>query len=77
MLDEVVFARAGRLGVGFNLAHGIPLVKAREDHDGLCHLLSLRSLAGDVDVNEARQDVEPGVTLPDLLPEIRRAMTGG
>src|ERR1039458_269691 len=75
VLDEVVLARASQLCVVFDFAHGIPLVEARKDHDGVLLPLRLRALSRDVDVYEARQDVKPSITLPDLLPEIRRAVS--
>lgn len=60
MLDQPVDARAVSLGGGEDRAHGVPLVKTRKQDIPI------------LDVHERREQVEPGVPLPDLLPQVRR-----
>ena len=50
--------------------HRIPLVKTREDH----HRRGLRTLRWLLYVDEPSEQVEPGVALPDPLPEVGRAV---
>ncbi len=57
--------RPVRPGVVFEAAHGIPLVEPGED----------RRLA--LGVHEPAQQIQPGVALPHLLPQIPGAMTAG
>ena len=81
--DRVRLARPGRVlhevvppgtvltSIGRQRPHGVPLVIPGEDH----HRPGLRSLRRRLDVHEPLQQIEPGVPLPHLLPQVRRAMT--
>ncbi|HEY5271632.1 MAG TPA: hypothetical protein VIJ34_00200 [Acidimicrobiales bacterium] len=61
---------AVRSSVGLELLDGIPLVVAGKD-DGLCRASSGdRALVGALDVDEAVQDVEPGVLGPHAFPQV-------
>ncbi|MDN5804668.1 MAG: hypothetical protein L0H26_08820 [Microlunatus sp.] len=53
--------------------HRIPLVVAREDHPGRLP----RSLGRLLHVHEAAEQIEPGVPLPDPLPQIGGAVAIG
>src|SRR5699024_7633748 len=71
VLDEVVVSGAVACGVGDHTAHGVPLVEAGED-DGvpLAPLVVLTAL----DVDEAFQQVEPVVDVPDRFPQVGGAV---
>ena len=57
-------------GVGLQLHHRVPLVVAREDDRLRRPPRRDRALLGPLDVDEAVQDVEPGVLGPDALPQV-------
>ena len=60
---------------GLQLPHGVELVVAREDDRSPCvTVLPVDLLLFDLQVNEAPEDVEQAVALPDLLPEVARAV---
>ena len=73
MLHQVAATRPVLPGVGLETPHGIPLVEPRK-YDFGTRLGTLRRL---VDMNEAAQDVQPGVTAPHLLPQVRGAVPVG
>ena len=73
VLDEVRVTGSVRAGVGLELQHGVPLVVAGEDHALSRSPSGDRSLRGPLDVDEAVQDVEPGVLAPDPLPQVARS----
>ncbi len=52
----------------------LPLVEAREQHRLATGLLARHriDLVGDLQVQEPPEDVQPGVALQDLLPQVRR-----
>ena len=84
MLDEVVAPGAGAACVGDEPAHGVPLLKPREDHFRTRRLVppaapSPAPRRRGLDVDEAVQELEPGVPLPDLLPQVcgRVAVSAG
>ena len=64
MLDQVALPRPLRQHVGHELARGVELVVAREDH--ALELLLVVALADQVAV----QDVEPALPRPDLFPQV-------
>jgi hypothetical protein len=70
MLDQILATRSIVEHRGLQLARHIELVKPREK-DGL-DLLLLVALGDQV----AAQDFEPALACPNLLPEVRRAMSG-
>ena len=57
-------------GVGLELEYGVPLVIAGEDDLLGCAPSTERSLLGALDVDEAMEDVKPGVPLPNPFPEV-------
>ncbi|MGI8702283.1 MAG: hypothetical protein ACR2JU_13955 [Nocardioidaceae bacterium] len=73
MLHEV--RRPGSFGTGGGLqpSYGIPLVVAREDDQTRLR----RAAAALLDMDEAPEQVEPGLALPDVAPEVRRGVTAG
>ncbi len=77
VLDEVGVAGAVGGGVGLELQHRVPLVVAGEDDRLGCAPSRDRSLLGALDVDEAMEDVEPGVLGPDPLPEVRGLVAVG
>ena len=71
VLDQIRMTGSVRTRVRLKLHDRIPLVIARENHALCCSPSGHRSLLGSLDVDEAMQDVEPGILAPDPLPEIR------
>ena len=68
MLDEVRIPRTLGAGGGLEPADGFPLVPREDDRAGL----ELRGVGGALvrhQVDEAPEDVEPGVAGPDVLPD--------
>ena len=70
MLDEVVLARASGACCRFKATHGVPLVEAREDDDFVLLCVGRRCALRRFDVDEAAEQVEPGMTLPHLFPQV-------
>ena len=70
VLDEVALPGAVLARVRLEPAHRVPLVEAREDDLRPGAPLRRRARLRPLDVDEAREQVEPGVALPDLLPEV-------
>jgi hypothetical protein len=60
-------------GGGLEAADGVPLVEAREDNGRRL----LGALAGLLDVDEPRQQVQPRLAFPDPLPEVRGGVAVG
>src|SRR5665213_3306219 len=46
-----------------------------KDRCSIARTLGLRTFRWFLNVHEARENIEPRVALPDILPEIRRAMS--
>ena len=76
VLDEVRVA--GTLGAGGRLepADGVPLVVAGEDDRAGLELRRVGRPLARHDVDEAAQEVEPGVPRPDLLPQVAGPVAG-
>ena len=77
VLDEVRAPGALRAGGRLERADGVPLVVAREDRRPVAELGGLGRALARGDVDEAGEDVEPGVARPELLPEVAGAVAGG
>ena len=70
MLNQVVLPDAARSGVGFELPHGVKLVVAGKNHRLFADFPSTDFLLFNLEMDEASQNVEQGVSLPDLLPKV-------
>jgi hypothetical protein len=79
VLDQIVFSRPVRPHIGDDAVNGVELVIAREDQFFLTFLLAGHrvALGLDLQVHEARQDVEPAVLRPDFFPEIGGLVASG
>jgi len=73
VLHQVILTGAMRPGVQFQPAHGIPLVKPREDHPRR----PLRALLLGLHVDEPGDEVEPRIALPYLFPQVGGAVAMG
>ena len=74
VLHHVVRPGALCPGCGLEAAHRVPLVVAGEDRHRLLLLGGLGALGGHLHVHEPGEQVEPGVALPHLLPQVRGAV---
>src|SRR5581483_4881532 len=70
VLDEVGLAGAVLARVHLELAHRVPLVEAREDDPRPGAPLDRRPLLRPLELNEAGEQVEPVLALPNLFPQI-------
>jgi hypothetical protein len=77
VLNQVSLSWSGLSGGVDQSSDCIPLVVARKEHRLRTDLLVRQriDLVGDLKVQEPPEDVEPGVTLQDLLPQVRRRGT--
>lgn len=73
VLDQPVGTRPGSAGRGEQPLHGVPLVEAREECRGLAGAPAVGVVPA-LDVHEIAEQTEPGVALPDPLPQVRRVV---
>src|SRR5450830_1270616 len=74
MLDQVALAGPFVAGGCLQPADGVPLVVAREDRRAVAELGGVRGAVAGCDVDEATEQVQPGVARPDLLPQVSGAV---
>ena len=77
VLDQVALPRPVVAGIALQAQDAVPLVVAGEDHPLSGSALRWSALLGSLDVDEAAQDVEPGVPTPHPFPEVGGPISGG